>query len=340
MPRLISLESLDTPPVQIIQIDGGSLTIGREPENHVVVDSEAVSRQHGCLIEAEGHWVFKDFESTNGSWINGIKLTPGQIRLLRNNDVIQLADFPVRVKDHESGNGGAHACSILVFYNDSFESEFPLSAGHDRFVVGGPNADYSLEGTSNAEPQLEVLYMGTRLELTAGVSAKPIIVNGMAVGGVAALSDRDEIMVGPYRFVVNDLRTAVQTQYNAQKLQGNSPAFSANTGMSDGTGGSGIVRTQEEDWESEASRRKSLSGRKFVFGSEREKEVTSTIGFGDFGQTSPGFEMSASHRFSQAVAEAEEGSRSRVSEHVMMLFGIVVFCVIVGFLAFFFLSMS
>jgi pSer/pThr/pTyr-binding forkhead associated (FHA) protein len=46
MPRLISLETLDTPSVEIIQIDGGSLTIGREPENHVVVDSEAVSRQH------------------------------------------------------------------------------------------------------------------------------------------------------------------------------------------------------------------------------------------------------------------------------------------------------
>lgn len=49
---------------------GLSLTIGRLPDNTVVIDNPAVSGHHACIFRDDDHFVVEDLESTNGTYVN------------------------------------------------------------------------------------------------------------------------------------------------------------------------------------------------------------------------------------------------------------------------------
>lgn len=65
------------------------LTMGREPENTVVLEADSVSRQH-CRIEQSGrHYIIKDNNSTNGTYVNDEPVTSMQ---LRRGDQVKVGD--------------------------------------------------------------------------------------------------------------------------------------------------------------------------------------------------------------------------------------------------------
>jgi hypothetical protein len=341
MPPVIKLESISSePPVEITQVEGGIVSFGRGTDNHVVVDSEAVSRRHGCLIGTDHHWVFRDFESTNGSWVNGVKLVPGQYRLVRHGDVIQLADFPMKVVDvnHVPDMEAEAMPTVLVFYNDHFEAEIPLEDAESIFAVGGPSGAFFVEGAPSELPQLEIVHNGWRVELTVGPNALPVIVNGMAARGVTALSDRDEVAIDAYRVIVNDIRSAAQPETVRPKAKGQGEKAVQAYGRKDTP--EHLLRTSQQsiDWESEAAKRRALSGKKFVFGSEPEmEETTATMGIARQRYSGgTGFEMSVSQRFSASVADAENRRPSPLAEMLLTIFGMIIFLVIIGLLVWFF----
>jgi hypothetical protein len=55
-----------------IVIDGALLTIGRAPDNQVVLDDQRVSRHHARLQARRGMLVLTDLDSANGSRVNGV----------------------------------------------------------------------------------------------------------------------------------------------------------------------------------------------------------------------------------------------------------------------------
>lgn len=340
MPPVIRLESISSdPPVEITQVEGGTVSFGRGTDNHVVVDSEAVSRRHGCLIGTDNHWVYRDFESTNGSWVNGVKLAPGQYRLVRHGDVIQLADFPMKVVDinYIPGAEADAVPTVLVFYNDHFEAEIPLEDAERVFSVGGPGGAFFVEGVPPDVSQLEIVHNGWRVELSVGQSALPVIVNGMAARGVTALSDRDEVAIDAYRVIVNDIRSAapVEGVRPKGKAQGEKAvqAYEAKNAPEHLTN----VAQQNIDWESEAAKRRAQSGKKFVFGSEPElEETTATMGLARQRYSGgPGYEMSVSQRFSAAVVDAENKRPNPLVEMLLTIFGMLIFFGVIGVLVWF-----
>jgi hypothetical protein len=54
-------------------------------------DFQTVSRRHAKVDFRDGAWHIEDLQSTNGTWINGNRLEPGQPRLLRAGDVVALS---------------------------------------------------------------------------------------------------------------------------------------------------------------------------------------------------------------------------------------------------------
>ncbi len=345
MPRLIKIESIaQDEPVEILTVDSGSLTIGREPENHIVVDSDSVSRQHGAILEAGGKWLFKDFESTNGTWINGVRLSPGQLKLLRDGDVLQLADFPMRINDMDSESPADTHPSVLVFYNGRFESELVFENPGEVFSIGGPDASFFLDGAPPEVSQLQITFDGSRLELSSGAGKEPILVHGMASSGITTLSDRDDIALGPYLLIICDTNSAVAVDMNLHKAgAGSSPAPGGGQAYDRPNVPAHLRKEQSDEWESEAARRRTLEGKKFVFGTQPDSmEVTSTlpsVGRMALGSSS-GFEMSAAQRFARAAAEAENKGSSPLSENLLIVFGMFVFCAIIGLLAYFFFALS
>jgi pSer/pThr/pTyr-binding forkhead associated (FHA) protein len=78
--------------VQIVPLTQAVMSIGRAPENDLVINDQRVSRQHAQLRAVDGRFVIFDLDSTGGTILNGQPvvqhfLTPG--------DVILLAGVPL-----------------------------------------------------------------------------------------------------------------------------------------------------------------------------------------------------------------------------------------------------
>jgi hypothetical protein len=229
--------------------------------------------------------------------------------------------------------------TVLVFYNDHFEAEIPLEDAENVFAVGGSSGAFFVEGAPPETTQLEIVHNGWRVELKVGPNALPVIVNGMAARGVTALSDRDEVAIDAYRVIVNDIRSATQPETVRPKAKGPGEKSVQAYGRKD-TPEHLLKAAQQQslDWESEAAKRRALTGKKFVFGSEPEmEEATATMGLARQRYAGgKGFEMSVSQRFSAAVADAENRRPNPLTEMLLTIFGMFIFLVIIGLLVWFF----
>ena len=69
-----------------------SISIGAASGNNVIINVNSVSRSHLKLIKEGQSWFVEDQGSTNGSYHNGRKLSPGSKELLRPNQFVRLGD--------------------------------------------------------------------------------------------------------------------------------------------------------------------------------------------------------------------------------------------------------
>lgn len=68
----------------------GTITIGRNCNNSIVIDSSSISRTHCRLGNDGAKWFIEDFSSTNGTFLNGRRLPASILTELSAGDKIQL----------------------------------------------------------------------------------------------------------------------------------------------------------------------------------------------------------------------------------------------------------
>lgn len=73
-------------------------TLGRSPDCSFMIKSSVASRVHAALAFKDGSWRLKDNQSTNGTWLNGKKITETQIA---NYDVVRIGDVLIEFNDEE-----------------------------------------------------------------------------------------------------------------------------------------------------------------------------------------------------------------------------------------------
>ena len=71
-----------------VVVPAGETTVGRDATSELVLDDEGVSRHHAMLVRAAQTVTIEDVGSTNGTWVNGERVTTA--RELRQGDRIQL----------------------------------------------------------------------------------------------------------------------------------------------------------------------------------------------------------------------------------------------------------
>lgn len=74
----------------VFPLDREVTTLGREPGNTIVINEAQVSRQHARITNRGGMLTIEDLGSTNGTFVNGMRLTGPHS--LSNGDVIGLSD--------------------------------------------------------------------------------------------------------------------------------------------------------------------------------------------------------------------------------------------------------
>ena len=77
-------------PDQTFVLDRDRLTIGRDPNNDIVINDPQVSRQHARIRRQEGLTMIEDMGSTNGTFVNGMRLA--NPHTLAPGDSISLGD--------------------------------------------------------------------------------------------------------------------------------------------------------------------------------------------------------------------------------------------------------
>ncbi|MGB9578321.1 MAG: FHA domain-containing protein, partial [Halothiobacillaceae bacterium] len=115
---------------------GRRVTIGRDPENDIVIPDRRVSRRHAEVVLAGADFVLRDCGSKNGTFVNGERVV--QERRLQDGDEIQVALCCQMVF---VGPGATAPLSVGRAARDERGLTLSLDVAARRVWVGGVEVD-------------------------------------------------------------------------------------------------------------------------------------------------------------------------------------------------------
>ena len=86
-------------PAQRLVFEKPEVTIGRVEGNDVVLPHGSVSRRHARLVVKEGKFILVDLKSTNGTFVNGRRLTSPLV--IGEHDLITIGDLRLTVEEED-----------------------------------------------------------------------------------------------------------------------------------------------------------------------------------------------------------------------------------------------
>lgn len=194
------------------------LTIGRKPDNDLVLDDAAVSGHHARIVKIQAVYFVEDQHSTNGVLVNGHKVDRKQ---LRDADVVTIgkhrlvfleegaaiapgpppaaeeADRTVVIRSGEFGaprSAGRKVGVLRVLDGRTERKEYRLTK---QLSLVGSRPDAVVRLTGYFAPKTAAI-IGRRAQsyyVTIPEHGKPVRVNELAVEGESDLQDGDLIAV-------------------------------------------------------------------------------------------------------------------------------------------------
>lgn len=73
------------------------ISIGRETDNDVVVDNKLASRHHALIQKIKKDFFIKDENSTNGTYVNNVKIPSGKYVKLNPGDKITIGNMSFKI---------------------------------------------------------------------------------------------------------------------------------------------------------------------------------------------------------------------------------------------------
>jgi pSer/pThr/pTyr-binding forkhead associated (FHA) protein len=97
----------DDPSFRFPLLDG--LTIGRDADINIssLKGSKFVSRVHATFLRDGDNWYIRDEKSSNSTFVNSVRIEPGEKHLLKNDDLISFGfmAFVFKMKKQEYSVG-------------------------------------------------------------------------------------------------------------------------------------------------------------------------------------------------------------------------------------------
>src|SRR5215467_3396685 len=118
-----------------LEFDKPEVTIGRVQGNDIILPKGNVSKRHSRIVLKDGKFIIVDLKSTNGTYVNGRKITSPLV--LKETDKVYIGDFILTV---EEGAGQPHSLTPLpppVPPGGVFDSA-PPSSGPPSLVSNPP----------------------------------------------------------------------------------------------------------------------------------------------------------------------------------------------------------
>ena len=125
---------------------GPLVTIGRLPDNTVVIDNPAVSSHHACVFRTGGGFIVEDLQSTNGTFVNAKRVTR---ETLHDGDVVLVGKHRLVFDEQAAGESMGR------------DAELPLSSQGDTVYLKGPENQRLLAVVLNAEARAQAAPFAT-----------------------------------------------------------------------------------------------------------------------------------------------------------------------------------
>ncbi|MBZ0225440.1 MAG: FHA domain-containing protein [Comamonas sp.] len=195
MPSLVFL--LDGAVVKEVELVKPRTTLGRRPNNDIIIDNLTVSGEHAVLHLLDQTVEVQDLGSTNGTFVNG---QPVERQVLRDGDQVIIGKYEVRFADARQRFAKAAGAQELT----SAPSPASAPAPRDAFVrvLTGPGAGREVALTK------VVTTLGKPGEVVASVTHRPHgfvlvrvdgpvapVINGQPVLESRALKAGDRILL-------------------------------------------------------------------------------------------------------------------------------------------------
>lgn len=85
-------------PAQELEVSAEAFTVGRQPDNQLVIEDTQISKHHCRLFLKDGHWHVEDLKSRNGTFVNGERITA--IQALKPGDAVRVGTVTIQVPEH------------------------------------------------------------------------------------------------------------------------------------------------------------------------------------------------------------------------------------------------
>src|SRR6185437_7369094 len=117
--------------------DKNEINVGRVQGNDLMLPKGNVSKHHARLLYRDGRFIVTDLKSTNGTYVNGRKIS--QATIVREGDKIYIGDFVLRL---ETGSqpGVAHEASSEDGLARASAARAPVSMAREGSSAPPPDA--------------------------------------------------------------------------------------------------------------------------------------------------------------------------------------------------------
>ena len=128
--------------LQELAVGEKEVSIGRSPDNGIVIDNPAVSHYHARVFNEEGRLMLEDFGSLNGTFVNGqrvkmVTLKPGDSVMIGKHTIVVTESVEVRAHslDHSAAKPAAPKINETVMLDTKERREFL-----QKVAAGGESA--------------------------------------------------------------------------------------------------------------------------------------------------------------------------------------------------------
>src|SRR4051795_9257459 len=99
-----------------LEFDKPEITIGRVQGNDIILPKGNVSKRHSRIVLKDGKFIIVDLKSTNGTYVNGRKITSPIV--VKGSDKVYIGDFVITIDEQGAaadspGDGAQPAAAPL-----------------------------------------------------------------------------------------------------------------------------------------------------------------------------------------------------------------------------------
>jgi len=158
--------------IKVIPLHKQQVSIGRAPDNHIVIDNLAVSSHHAKLLAEEGRFIVEDLNSMNGTFLNNQRVRRSP---LKDGDEVLIGKHCLVFQDEGYG--------MPIFMGQGSETNQEMVQGADatRVLDTKKRRDFLAKSTAiameGASPEA-IEKLGCLVALTGKTSQKEYILNG------------------------------------------------------------------------------------------------------------------------------------------------------------------